>query len=451
MGPERFDEDVPLPRDLAATDLPSEGRQAGRGRTLRGWWALALLAAAFGLIAASVSTRDFVAHLDGQTHGVQCSILPIGDATIGASGCKSAMMSTWSSFFRDSLWGGLPVSLLAMGVFAFFAALATRQLLQPSHPRRAGLLLVVASLLPVSMSVAYGAIAASELGAFCEVCVGIYIASGLLLIAGLGAFFRAPRAEAPVLGFWGVHVLVGVAFVGLPAIVYASSHPDPRPTEQGCGALADARDDAGILLRAEPSAASGAAPRTPAIVVLDPLCPACRSFDGRLAETGLAERLDARWLLMPLDARCNWMVKDSPHPGACAVSEAMLCAPDAAPRILAFAFAEQERLTALGKDDDAALRKELAAKFPETASCIGTAAARAKLNKSMRFAVKNALPVQTPQLWVDGRRLCDEDTDLGLEYTLGRWLDAPPGPALATPVEAPPAPAAARREGEDRR
>ena len=42
--------------------------------------------------------------------------------------------------------------------------------------------------------------------------------------------------------------------------------------------------------------------------------------------------------------------------------------------------------------------------------------------RSLRWAVANALPVMTPQLFVNGTRLCDEDTDLGLEYTLTRML-----------------------------
>ena len=45
--------------------------------------------------------------------------------------------------------------------------------------------------------------------------------------------------------------------------------------------------------------------------------------------------------------------------------------------------------------------------------------------KSLRWAVANALPVMTPQLFVDGKRLCDEDTDLGLEYTLTQMLGGP--------------------------
>ena len=40
-----------------------------------------------------------------------------------------------------------------------------------------------------------------------------------------------------------------------------------------------------------------------------------------------------------------------------------------------------------------------------------------------RWAVKNQLPVMTPQAYVDGTRVCDADTDLGLDYVLARLLE----------------------------
>ncbi len=55
---------------------------------------------------------------------------------------------------------------------------------------------------------------------------------------------------------------------------------------------------------------------------------------------------------------------------------------------------------------------------------MGTAVAKNKMVKSLRWAVANALPVMTPQLFIKGKRLCDEDTDLGLEYTLNKMVEA---------------------------
>ena len=62
-------------------------------------------------------------------------------------------------------------------------------------------------------------------------------------------------------------------------------------------------------------------------------------------------------------------------------------------------------------------------RFPALAECIGTPRVRARLNRALRFAVQNELPVLTPQIYVGGTRLCDEDTDLGLDYVLSRLLD----------------------------
>jgi hypothetical protein len=52
---------------------------------------------------------------------------------------------------------------------------------------------------------------------------------------------------------------------------------------------------------------------------------------------------------------------------------------------------------------------------------------KTKLNRSMRWVVQNELPVITPQLYVDGVKLCDADTDLGLDWALSRLLARGPG------------------------
>jgi len=53
------------------------------------------LAAIVGLASSSVSTLDFVQHLDRQVHGLHCSFLPgLDEARLGeASGCQVALMS----------------------------------------------------------------------------------------------------------------------------------------------------------------------------------------------------------------------------------------------------------------------------------------------------------------------------------------------------------------------
>jgi hypothetical protein len=158
-----------------------------------------------------------------------------------------------------------------------------------------------------------------------------------------------------------------------------------------------------------------------AIEVLDPLCPACKGFSQRLAASGLAGSLSRELVLFPLDKECNWMVSESVHPGACAVSEAVLCGGAQADSVLEWAFDHQTELRELGKDPDRVYAR-IAQQFPQLAGCLGKPAVRSRLNRSLRWAVANSLPVVTPQLFVRGQKICDEDTDLGLEYVLSRRL-----------------------------
>ena len=136
-----------------------------------------------------------------------------------------------------------------------------------------------------------------------------------------------------------------------------------------------------------------------------------------------AEHARRRALLFPLDNQCNWMVDSAVHPGACAISEAMLCAGDDAQRVLTWAFDEQEEIVAAERKKPGGAARLAGARFPELASCIGSSKAKARLNRALRWAVDNQLPVLTPQLYVNGTRLCDADTDLGLDYMLSRLIE----------------------------
>ena len=166
-------------------------------------------------------------------------------------------------------------------------------------------------------------------------------------------------------------------------------------------------------------------------------------------------------MLFPLDPSCNWMVTEALHPGACAVSEAMLCAggvvtgprdDKAAQEVLKWSFKNQEKLRELASKDERALRTRLESTFPKVKGCLGSTGVKSKLTKSLRWAVANAIPVLTPQLFVGNSRMCDEDSDLGLEFTLSKMVSKqgkaaralikpPPKPAA---VVAPPPPAAPR-------
>lgn len=208
-----------------------------------------------------------------------------------------------------------------------------------------------------------------------------------------------------------------MAYVGVLTLIYVMFAPTTDKSLQGCGTLVKKDDPNNIMLEL-----GGKRGGTPSIAVLDPLCPSCKAFDERLEASSLYDQLDVKVVLFPLDASCNWMVKPSLHPGACAVSEAMLCEKESARAVLAWAFENQEMLLESAKENDSKVRALLQEKFPKVKGCLGTPAIKAKLNKSLRWTVANALPVLTPQLFVADKRVCDEDTDLGLEYTIAAML-----------------------------
>ena len=380
------------------------------------------IAALLGLIFAGVSTSDFIEHLDRQVHSIHCSFIPGAAKELGDNGCKAVMMSVYSSVLRTSLWGGVPLALLAVGTFAFLTMKSLQLALSSSLNRHHTLFLIVAWCLPVLMSIIFGGIAVSAIGEVCKLCVGIYVSSAVGFGLSIFAHAKAPSSTEPApFGLWARWFGEGVVYVFVLVIFYVLFAPQAPKSLEGCGTLVRKEDTAGVFIPM--SRGTG----TSAIAVVDPLCPACKGFDERLSSSGLTDQLAMNAVLFPLDSTCNWMVKESMHPGACAVSEAMLCAktdsPDAALDILDWAFKNQERLRASAKESDAPVRSELEKNFPKVKGCLGSSAIKNKLNKSLRWAVQNALPVLTPQLFIGDKRVCDEDTDLGLEYTVTRLLE----------------------------
>ncbi|MFH0900158.1 MAG: vitamin K epoxide reductase family protein [Pseudomonadota bacterium] len=400
---------------------------------------LFLVFALLGLAFAAVSTADFVAHLDRQVHSIACSFVPgIGEPDkTGESGCYAALMSPFSSVMRTDYWGGIPVSLAAMSVFAYLLFLGVDVLIrrQDRDPRTM-FFVVLASLLPFVTSVVFLVIALKLVGELCKLCVGIYVSSlGVMVFALLGYFSsrRAEQAAAedttennprPRWGVFAVYFMEGVAFVVAPLVVFLAFSP-ARAESRDCGSLVNPVDKYGIRVDM-----SRQGQGTPALEVIDPLCPACRSFRDRLIESEYMSKLDLQAVLFPLDSSCNWMVTSSLHPGACAVSEAVLCAGQRSSEVLTWALDNNEELRATAQQRPEAVYDSIKKQFPDVAACVGTPAARARLNKSLRWIAANSLPVLTPQLFVGGRRLCDEDTDLGLELAMTRLLAAPPQTAL---------------------
>jgi uncharacterized membrane protein len=391
--------------------------------------AVVLVAALLGFGFAAASTFDFAAHLDRQVHTLHCSFIPGLSSSNPASseGCQLTLMSPYSSLFRTSYWGGIPVSLPAMSMFAAIAALAALILLTHAELDHSALfsLLLLASI-PVAASLVMGSIAAFKLHAACKQCIGIYSSSTVVGIASLLAWReRGPNlvSDTHVAGrLWFLALPLAVLIVLLPTTGYVMAMPEYGEFAKGCGSLSALEDRHGVLVHLPAQRADA----KKALEIFDPLCPACKAFEERLQASRLSPLIQRDLLLFPLDNTCNWMVDSAMHPGSCSVSAAVLCAGERAREVIDWAFAEQHSIREqTAKDKDAAARL-VAARFPELKTCMTSALTKARLAQSLRWAVRNQVPVLTPQFYVEGKRLCDEDTDLGLEYTLSRMLKGGP-------------------------
>lgn len=388
----------------------------------------ALVGALIGFGFAAASTYDFAAHLDRQVHNLHCSFIPgMASSPASAEGCQVTLMSPYSSIFRTSLWGGVPVSLPAMSMFAAIAALTGIILLLRAEREQAAVFaLLLLGIVPLVATLFMGSIALFKLQAACKQCIGIYFASVLIAVCAVLAYrarSRSAGAPSETGAIWGrvwlLSLPLTLLLVLVPMTGYVLAMPQYEKFAGGCGTLPQPEDRHGVLVRL---GAEDKNART-AIEIFDPLCPACKAFEDRLHAAGLDEKLQRDLLLFPLDSTCNWMVGNSLHPGACAVSSAVLCAGERAKEVVDWVFAEQRDLHVAGAKDAAAPGRMVAEQFPALKSCMQAPTTKARLAQSLRWAVRNQVPVLTPQFYVDGKRLCDEDTDLGLEYTLTRMLE----------------------------
>jgi uncharacterized membrane protein len=438
--------------------------------TAQRWSAiLVVIASLLGLAFAGVSTLDYVNHLDRQVHDISCSFIPGVTAKQGADeGCRAAMYSPYSALLRHELWGGVPIALFAVGAFAFFAAFGLYLLLaHESAPRRSGQFVALTGLTPLLVSIVMAVIAATKLGQFCKTCIGMYLSSALLAVGSVAVWWqqrreaqaqavaakKAARAVPPTVvdgepaagekdgeaepapkagggkqpgppgrrvGGWALMpawlAALG-AFALAPALVYAQSAPKYDQYINNCGALLGPPKTPKDFPRLTPRKAS-----VQATMVVDPLCPTCKALHQRLDSEGYLAELDITLVMFPLDDACNWMVDQSVHPGACELSKAVLCAEHRAGDVLDWIYDNQERLSEAGKAQAGvqSVQAAIRDRWPELVNCVKDKETGLRLDRVLRFAVDNRLQVSTPQLFLSGKRLCDEDSDLGLDYTLPR-------------------------------
>ncbi|HVW26520.1 MAG TPA: vitamin K epoxide reductase family protein [Polyangiaceae bacterium] len=400
---------------------------------------VALVASLLGLLFSSYSTFDYAQHLDRRLHDIHCSIIPGAPVTDSADACRAAMYSPYSALFKEKYWGGIPISLFAVGAFTFLAAFALYLALAGDKaPRKAVLTFGVLSLAPLGASLVMLTISITKLGTFCLVCVGVYISS--FLLAGAAIFgvasLRKPTAapahrgspyDHPPDPYGGARPDVGWVFPPvwlvafgffslMPAVVYASTMPDHRPYLGNCGGLKVADESGNTLIHI-------VSPRStqPTILFEDPLCPTCKAFHERLVAEDVYDKLNVQLSLFPLDSDCNWMLSEPLHPGACLVARAVICGGNQARQVLEWSYENQEDLTKAGKAGPQQLRAAISQRWgAQTLQCMDAKQTLQQLNRMLHFAADNNIPVSTPQMYFGTKRFCDEDTDIGLRYTLAQ-------------------------------
>ena len=436
--------------------------------------ALGLGASLLGLFFAGFSTHDYALHLDRQLHATHCSFVPgLVDAAGGDNACTAAMYSAFSAVLRSKYWGGVPISLFAVGAYAAFVGLAL-YVLVGRHTASVRFMrgYAAATVFPLLASIVMFSISLTQLGSFCKLCVGLYIASAALFASGVIAFVQSavgakkaepappPRPADPESTIkdpepWGavaeatssspvgaappvtleakekgpgfapkgsgltpiaVLAAVGVA-AALPALAWVGSLPKYDAALTSCGTITHVTDKNNSLIKVPTTG-----PVQPALSFEDPLCPTCRAFHQRLEAEGLLDQLDYTLALFPLDNECNWMLDRPLHPGACIVSRALICASDTgkAREFLDWSYKEQEELAAAGKSGPAPLKAKIESRFPGLSACSDDKKTKQRLDKTLQFAVENKIKVSTPQLFLGDRRVCDEDTDLGLRFAFAK-------------------------------
>jgi uncharacterized membrane protein len=398
---------------------------------------VALVASLLGLLFSSYSTFDYAKHLDRRLHDIHCSIIPGAPVTDSADACRAAMYSPYSALLKEKYWGGIPISLFAVGAFTFLVAFSLYLFMAGDRaPRKAVATFAVMSLGPLIASITMLTISITKLGGFCLVCVGVYIASFLLAGAALFGLlglrkgprkdpFRGTPFDPPADPYGGARPDVGWVFppawliaFGLfaltPAVVYASAMPDHRPFLGNCGGLKVAEESANALIKI-----SSARSTQPTILFEDPLCPTCKAFHERLVAEDVYDKLKIQLSLFPLDSDCNWMLSEPLHPGACLVARAVICGGPQARQVLEWSYENQEELTKAGKAGAQQLRAAISQKWgAQTLQCMDAKSTLQTLNRHLHFAADNSVPVSTPQMYFGTKRFCDEDTDIGLRFTL---------------------------------
>ena len=88
-------------------------------------------------------------------------------------------------------------------------------------------------------------------------------------------------------------------------------------------------------------------------------------------------------------------------------------------QVLEWSYQEQVYLTRAGKAGANVLRAAIKQRWSDDLlKCVDDRKTDVLLNQHLHYASDNGIPVSTPQMYLGQKRVCDEDTDMGLRFAL---------------------------------
>jgi uncharacterized membrane protein len=193
--------------------------------TSRTYAVLGIAGSFLGLVFAALSSIDYAEHLDRHLHDVHCSLIPgLVSGADEENPCRAAMYSAYSALFRGAYWGGIPISLFALGAFSFFLGFSIYLFFAgDAASDKALTFFSIAGMTPLAVSAFMFVISLTKIGSLCKTCVGIYLSSALLAV---GAFLAYRSMGDPLFerrpGKWG------------PPVLWASSKSRSKHTTLSC-------------------------------------------------------------------------------------------------------------------------------------------------------------------------------------------------------------------------
>ena len=353
------------------------------------------------------------------------SWLPCGDP---ASSCRTFAQSSWAEIY------GIPVSSLGVFYYLWIAGLAAVLVFSGYISSE-----IVLGFLAVSVA---GVIADAILGGvlvvtrnFCSLCVATYAVSFLILLCAAVSFRREVRRDSEMmeksvdavsgilhhrprlfrLGLIGAYSGFCLLFVAAATFALSQYFESSQRGEQLVDRYVADFSAAEKIRVPFPESILVSGSRRPSVTIAvfsDPFCAPCRALYGAeqdiLDEFGGSVRIDH--YLLPLDPKCNDVVKGEGHPYSCVASANIVAAArlgfyDEFIRAHWDLSGKRADLYSAGKTPDAVLEGLLPRRPADGFSSESlSGATKAYIARDVRFA--HSIGVRgTPTVFIGGKRL----------------------------------------------